>query len=800
MRANALLGLFLCFVFSLAIGQSLFADWPESLIHSPLRPTVSEVKLAMGSTEPPELAKIASYTDLAKAIASFEYAFPNGVYAFLGRDSALVADAFEAFYQAIGQNGRAIRLNASSYSFLGAGNEVIADFLETSGLDFNHPFNRPFIMADTTSFSDRSQSRMLIKAAYHRLVQRGFNPKDLLHKVNFVSFTTGYVIANMHTYFVAQKDSASPKGPSSTLRIPPGISTYSQPWHSEFHPFKKTELGTIAPPGISADENLRRGILDELWIVMGTVSSPEFIQMVQAEAHRLGFQFSLKESLFSILFKESEGDLLKTLKKLKKENLLDEATKDRIFPSGNYADSYISLIPALVQDGFSIEELHKLGKILVWEPEKYSHFLEALLPHVKNVDEFFLTSNPLSNYIANEYRLELDHFLIKNFKFFIMLGATLQDVISLESRYFSTHQNRVALWYLATEAFQNPKDQLTLFQMVQKEPNDKYRLEKDKFITQTFSKWIENKDYRWNIDDVQLVLNLVHDEITALKILEIAIPNFTTLKEFDILFNEYLVQNHKWGGSGLKTLVPLAEQQIVAREIYGDGFEEFLHKYSKYSRFNYILLESKNRNAKDFFVNLEILRKLNLPTEFSGDDLKEIFISFSAKTPNLEQREKFIAEMIGLEKSNENIKMKFLISHVIWLNRVESGFPMKSWISNIDEILCWFSPRITRAVNGFDYHYLEELASFFATTYPMTVKQANQFFGVMGANRQGKYMKRIFVQEVLPHITDPENLSELDTNYLPLSVRLKILNLKLNTQRKSLKRKFIKCVTYLDIF
>lgn len=120
---------------------------------------------------------------LAKIIASFEKAYPGLTYVFLGRDSAFLADAIEAFYLSNGQVGRVRRLKASGNSIYDAQPATLMLFLRQNGfVPTSKGLSRPFIIIDRTSYDSGSQMKRLLEVGYTSLLAAGVNPQQAMRQ------------------------------------------------------------------------------------------------------------------------------------------------------------------------------------------------------------------------------------------------------------------------------------------------------------------------------------------------------------------------------------------------------------------------------------------------------------------------------------------------------------------------------------------------------------------------------------------------------------------------------------------
>lgn len=103
-----------------------------------------------------------------RMIASFEASFPGATWAFIGRDMAILADLFEAFYRARGQRDRVVRIGMSRGTMVGLTLPLAYEFLSSHGFQWSLGMH-PFILVDAISRGGGRQARLLLNAGYDHL-------------------------------------------------------------------------------------------------------------------------------------------------------------------------------------------------------------------------------------------------------------------------------------------------------------------------------------------------------------------------------------------------------------------------------------------------------------------------------------------------------------------------------------------------------------------------------------------------------------------------------------------------------
>jgi len=247
---------------------------------------------------------------IAAYIAKIELLYPGATWAFLGNDTRLIADPVEAFYLSIKQRDRVVPLHGSGSTIRIDDMELLAKFLDSAGFDAKNPLDRPpFIIIDRTAYWQSSQIRHLLKAGYQAYVKNGGNPLDLLTKLNALNINGPTELTPIATvrsnYLDSQlkhlKDFPDPFNKDVYSGIPKEIIALganpfqSRPfWHSGHGPIIQDENGRwIGSPSISFEATTRY-ILAFAFELYREIAQPRFLELVQSEALKLGYEFPLQ--------------------------------------------------------------------------------------------------------------------------------------------------------------------------------------------------------------------------------------------------------------------------------------------------------------------------------------------------------------------------------------------------------------------------------------------------------------------------------------------------------------------------
>lgn len=305
----------------------------KRLLEQPDRPTVTEFMHAVGELPSSNPFRFSAFREagnvqsgaqwrqsfLAEApawIARLEKAFPGATWAPLGRDAVALGDMLDAFFISIGQPNRVSRLKASSGSFSGGDHDLLVKFLESAGLDLDHPERKPpFVVIDNTSYSGSSQSTRVMRAGYDEYTRRGGDPADLVQFFNLVSTAGanyGHKAVNayleMESFLKNAAHGISPQDrrPKPILSINPGGSStawgvlmYGVQWHDSFGRFAADSRGRVAgTPGALSARGERVGVLWEMYEFVKAVSDPAFRQQVAVEARNLDYTFEFQHDRY----------------------------------------------------------------------------------------------------------------------------------------------------------------------------------------------------------------------------------------------------------------------------------------------------------------------------------------------------------------------------------------------------------------------------------------------------------------------------------------------------------------------
>lgn len=344
-------------LFVLFLGFFSWAAAPaeEVLLKKPLRPTVSEFLEAYGGALPAQNPyELVDYNRLGKSlldeykerlpsmIAQFEKAFPGGTYVGLGRDSALLTDALDAFYLSRGQQGRAIHFNASTSTFQSVSVETFIEYTRQLGFDFkNFKEQPPFIFFDGTHYNGSSQSNKIMRMLYSAAIGQGATPADLVYKLNFISTSfNGYAYyprnliqqTDVSQFLKTQSVMATSNGPVEILSVDGWYLTHGYNWTNTFSTITKDAHGIYRPAASALDAAEQKSVLGNIYFVIEMVRSQEFFERVKAEAKKMGYDFeevlklranakeykfepipqekpkSLKEKLGDLQFAKVEGE------------------------------------------------------------------------------------------------------------------------------------------------------------------------------------------------------------------------------------------------------------------------------------------------------------------------------------------------------------------------------------------------------------------------------------------------------------------------------------------------------------
>ena len=302
------------FLLSLVVLVAASFAWAgprEDLLALDHRPTVQEIKNAFGGTLPEQNPFGTANAELQKTIksnipgviATFEKAFPGATFSPLGRDSVMLGDMFDAFYQSLGQN-RIVRASASGASR--TNQQDMIDFMRGLGVDPAHLDQAPpFIMFDQTNFGNKSQSTTYLNAIYGECLKVKCDPLMMVEKFNFLNTGSSRGMYNnnvitpqtdIEAFIKTQAQAKSGKAiwgiPSVTVNQ---NLVYTAEYHDTFSTFQRDKDGRVTTKaGAMGREQDRLQILADVFETIRTVSSPEFLTAVKLNALTFNYEFPVQ--------------------------------------------------------------------------------------------------------------------------------------------------------------------------------------------------------------------------------------------------------------------------------------------------------------------------------------------------------------------------------------------------------------------------------------------------------------------------------------------------------------------------
>jgi hypothetical protein len=264
----------------------------------------------------------------------------------MGRDMAVIADLFEAFYTSIGQHDRVIRLGMSTATLDSMTQETTLEFLKSSGINLDGKI--PYLLVDAVSRGGGRQGRALINAVYSNangddksLAKRFFDSVfsdsskdtnkgsksigDLLYYFNMIGlrvFTTkipdipiqkaqaqlaldaealekeikkGHVDFGKRHNILSFTDARS----MDFLGInEAGYTHWTGAWHGSYGAIEKSAGRVFARPGQVSDLAMRQAIVGFQAAIVDLASSPDFRARVEEAAKKIGYHFPLNRPTY----------------------------------------------------------------------------------------------------------------------------------------------------------------------------------------------------------------------------------------------------------------------------------------------------------------------------------------------------------------------------------------------------------------------------------------------------------------------------------------------------------------------
>lgn len=262
-------------------------------------------------------------------IAKLEKAYPNAIFAFVGRDTQAIADVTEAFYLSIGQKNRVVQVAVSGPTLAGMNDTQVLKYLENFGFDLkNLDAKRPFIFVDTISRGEvidgalisGRQGRNLLRIIYQAYKKTGGSLRGLLKKVNMIGLRVStfaadkrdnqnryYDISELEKAYEANKQMFESNAfnvdrVGYDLVIPiikdtaeifneSGYDHFTGAWHDKFQSPVAEKSALVPNPGPATDISIRRSVLWFQHQIIDIVNSSDFRKKVMAEAAKLGVTF-----------------------------------------------------------------------------------------------------------------------------------------------------------------------------------------------------------------------------------------------------------------------------------------------------------------------------------------------------------------------------------------------------------------------------------------------------------------------------------------------------------------------------
>ncbi len=250
-------------------------------------------------------------------IANLEKAFPGATWAFLGRDTQLIADLVESFYLSIGQKGRVVRVGMSKPTLASLTDaSLLTRYLEGLGLSVETIDSAPpFIFVDTISQGYGRQARTLVSHFYEHYEEKtGSEPARLLRKVNIIGLVVStfqgsrhdlaglpallaeeearYLAAGSVDFFNEHKIPTFPE--PVNLFNETGYEHYTGAWHGPFGSLVAEGGAVRSTPGEAQPATMRTQILSSQAAIWAAVSAPDFLNQVKEKAKALGYEFPVQ--------------------------------------------------------------------------------------------------------------------------------------------------------------------------------------------------------------------------------------------------------------------------------------------------------------------------------------------------------------------------------------------------------------------------------------------------------------------------------------------------------------------------
>lgn len=373
-------------------------------------------------------------------IASFEKGFPGATWVFIGRDTDLLADLFEAFYVSLGQNSRVKRVPMSRTTLEDWNPYYVTKYLQqTTDLPTDLKLlQNPYIFVDTISGGGGTQGRALINLIYQRARSSAATFENVLRKIHFLGLmveTSAIPVRDITeastsvARLSAEKIYTAPDKSNIFSNIP--IFTYTDEkqelkyqsvneagyahwigmWHGPYGKLSIDYDGSIFAPKLMVPEKLQKSLLEMRKAlfnfqahIINAAQKLEFFEAVQLEAKLLGYDYPRERLIFC-------NDPVKTLdfeiaQAKNKEELIAALRRYRHY---NLNRSFDPLFSDRLADDLN-RDVYSIAFILLPESTRlrllqHPEFIESYMHLPIQTDEINMNIRLVGNNTKTHYRL-----------------------------------------------------------------------------------------------------------------------------------------------------------------------------------------------------------------------------------------------------------------------------------------------------------------------------------------------------------------------------------------------------------
>lgn len=378
-------------------------------------------------------------------IAQFEKIFPGMNYAPLGRDSVLLGDILEAYYQSIGQTDRVYRVNASGASLTNNPDDFVDFIKDQTLLDReNHSEHPGVVLFDSTRWSDSSQSRQFMNAIYKACISNPrCNGELLLEKFTFLNvgaqngmypknvFTPSFDLLQFQQKLA--KEIAWGKTPSDIISIKvPTALTYSEAYHDTFQKLQRYSDGKIyALPGNPSNREIRLNIIRTQVEIFNTVNTKQFEQHVEHQAELLGFTFPK----YRVSDLNQKWEIRSKAPPPPSQTKRVQAQKIKVAAAG------LLMALGVIAGGstYYVHDQNQKEQILLLEKQqselerKSMAEMDSTIPNAKSVQDFFQILKPKGESPSRIYIRHIQNLWNENLHHFLKLKPDFDEVQKLKA-------------------------------------------------------------------------------------------------------------------------------------------------------------------------------------------------------------------------------------------------------------------------------------------------------------------------------------------------------------------------------